>query len=94
MNPNVDQITNLVFGVSDQVRNKTDFLSNKGELHLIEGNTTLGELEAKKGPRFHWNSFSNKNIVMCSFKSSGDIQKKEGGPDSCFGKSILFSDPE
>ena len=22
---------------------------------------------------------------MCSFKSSGDIQKKEGGPDSCFG---------
>ena len=29
--------------------------------------------------------FSNKNIIMCSFKSSGDIQKKEGGPDSCFG---------
>ena len=27
----------------------------------------------------------NKNIIMCSFKSSGDIQKKEGGPDSCFG---------
>ena len=31
---------------------------------------------------------------MSSFKSSGDIQKKEGGPDSCFGWSILFSDPE
>ena len=28
---------------------------------------------------------TNKNIIMCSFKSSGDIQKKEGGPDSCFG---------
>ena len=27
----------------------------------------------------------NKNIIMCSFKSSGDIQKKEGGQDSCFG---------
>ena len=28
---------------------------------------------------------SNKNIIMSSFKSSRDIQKKEGGPDSCFG---------
>ena len=28
---------------------------------------------------------TNKNIIMCSFKSSGYIQKKEGGPDSCFG---------
>ena len=28
---------------------------------------------------------TNKNIIMCSFKSSGDILKKEGGPDSCFG---------
>ena len=27
----------------------------------------------------------NRNIIMSSFKSSGDIQKKEGGPDSCFG---------
>ena len=27
----------------------------------------------------------NKNIIMSSFKSSGDIQKTEGGPDSCFG---------
>ena len=27
----------------------------------------------------------NKNIIMSSFKSSGDIQKKEGGPDCCFG---------
>ena len=27
----------------------------------------------------------NKNIIMSSFESSGDIQKKEGGPDSCFG---------
>ena len=27
----------------------------------------------------------HKNIIMSSFKSSGDIQKKEGGPDSCFG---------
>ena len=27
----------------------------------------------------------NKNIIMSSFKSSGDIQKKEDGPDSCFG---------
>ena len=28
---------------------------------------------------------TNKNIIMSSFKSSGDIQKKEGGPGSCFG---------
>ena len=27
----------------------------------------------------------NKNIIMSSFKSSRNIQKKEGGPDSCFG---------
>ena len=27
----------------------------------------------------------NKNIIMSSFKSSRDIQKTEGGPDSCFG---------
>ena len=25
---------------------------------------------------------TNKNIIMSSFKSSGDIQKKEGGPDN------------
>ena len=24
---------------------------------------------------------TNKNIIMSSFKSSGDIQKEEGGPD-------------
>ena len=29
----------------------------------------------------------NKNILMSSFKSSRDIQKKESGPDSCFGLS-------
>ena len=28
---------------------------------------------------------TNKNIIISSFKSSGNIQKKEGGPDSCFG---------
>ena len=28
---------------------------------------------------------TNKNIIMSSFKSSRDIQKKEGGQDSCFG---------
>ena len=28
---------------------------------------------------------TNKNVIMSSFKSSRDIQKKEGGPDSCFG---------
>ena len=28
---------------------------------------------------------TNKNKIMCSFKNRGDIQKKEGGPDSCFG---------
>ena len=32
----------------------------------------------------HWQT-TNKNIIMSSFKSSGDIQKKEGEPDSCFG---------
>ena len=35
-----------------------------------------------------WGTYAkctNKNIMMSSFKSSGDIQKKEGGPDSCFG---------
>ena len=29
---------------------------------------------------------TNKNTIMSSSKSSRDIQKKEGGPDSCFGK--------
>ena len=28
---------------------------------------------------------TNKNIIMCSFKSSRDIQKIKDGPDSCFG---------
>ena len=28
---------------------------------------------------------TNKNIIIKSFNSSGNIQKKEGGPDSCFG---------
>ena len=28
---------------------------------------------------------TNKNIIMSSLKSSRDIQKKEGGPDSCSG---------
>ena len=37
---------------------------------------------------------SNKNKIIRSIKSSRDIQKKEGGPDSCFGYSILFSGPE
>ena len=32
-----------------------------------------------------FNLIPNKNIIMSSFKSSRDIQKKEGGPDSCFG---------
>ena len=27
----------------------------------------------------------NKNIIISSFKSRGNIQKKVGGPDSCFG---------
>ena len=29
----------------------------------------------------HYNHFINKNIKMSSFKSSGNIQKKEDGPD-------------
>ena len=37
---------------------------------------------------------TNQNIIMSSCKSSRDIEKKEGGLDSCFGQSILFSDPE
>ena len=28
---------------------------------------------------------TNKNIIMGFFKSSWYIQKKESGPDSCFG---------
>ena len=32
---------------------------------------------------------TNKNIIMSSFKSNRDIQKKEGGPDSCFGSVTL-----
>ena len=31
------------------------------------------------------NVVTNKNIIMSSFKSSRDIQKKESGSDSCFG---------
>ena len=33
----------------------------------------------------HYSGNPNKNIIMSSFKSSEDIQKKEGGTDSCFG---------
>ena len=32
---------------------------------------------------FHFSHY--KNMIKGSFKSSRDIQKKEGGPDSCFG---------
>ena len=45
----------------------------------------------KRFPSKIWNLefsflfFPNKNIIMSSFKSRRDIQKKEGGPDSCFG---------
>ena len=28
---------------------------------------------------------TNENIIISSFKSNGNIQKKEDGPDSCFG---------
>ena len=36
-----------------------------------------------KIPLLSISEISNKNIIMSSFKSSRDIQKKEGGPDSC-----------
>ena len=32
---------------------------------------------------------TNKNIIMCSFMSSGYIQKKEGGPDSWISNDFL-----
>ena len=39
---------------------------------------------------------TNENIIMSSFKSSRNIQKKEGGPDKLFriyeSKPIMFSD--
>ena len=43
-----------------------------------------------------WCHLTNKNIKMSSFKSSENIQKKEGGPDRSISdnQSILFSDPE
>ena len=41
------------------------------------------------------NVYTNKNIKMSSFKSSENIQKKEGEPDrSVSDNLILFSDPE
>ena len=48
------------------------FLCLRSEL-LTETNSTLKALVI------------HKNIIMSSFKSSSGIQKKEGGPDSCFG---------
>ena len=46
----------------------------------------LERSQEKKKIRLHQcKGMLNKNIIMSSFKSSGDIQKKEGGPDSCFG---------
>ena len=36
-------------------------------------------------PTCLWKRPINKNIIMRSLKSSWDIQKKRGGPDSCFG---------
>ena len=57
---------------------------------LIE--RAIKEERADNGHVFRWfvcliqlAFISNKNIIMSSFKSSRDIQKKEGGPDSCFG---------
>ena len=40
--------------------------------------------KSHKDSDFRW-TCEIKNIIMSSFKSSRDIQKKEGGPDSCFG---------
>ena len=45
----------------------------------------LAALERMKNKSHRLIMKTIKNIIMCSFKSSGDIQKKEGGPDSCFG---------
>ena len=36
---------------------------------------------------------TNKNIIMSSFKSSGNIQKKESGPYRGFAYWMLISDP-
>ena len=36
---------------------------------------------------------SNKNIIMSSFKSSGNIQKNESGPYRGFAYWMLISDP-
>ena len=36
---------------------------------------------------------TNKNIIMSSFKSSGNIQKKDSGPYRGFAYWMLISDP-
>ena len=36
---------------------------------------------------------TNRNIIMSSFKSSGNIQKKESGPYRGFAYWMLISDP-
>ena len=36
---------------------------------------------------------TNKNIILSSFKSSGNIQKKESGPYRGFAYWMLISDP-
>ena len=43
------------------------------------------ETENRYGLWTKGKKYANKNIIMSSFKNSGDNQKKEGGPDSCFG---------
>ena len=49
------------------------------QVHQPKGSDFIDVVYTFNVPRVH------KNIMMSSFKSSRDIQKKEGGPDSCFG---------
>ena len=63
-------------------------LDNKASSVILNNlaiNSNLKPITTLKSSSIKENCIPNKHIIMSSFKSSGDIQKKEGGPDSCFG---------
>ena len=63
-------------------------LSNNLFYHDNEIQTSVQvqvESENRYGLWTKGKKYANKNLILSSFKSSGGIQKKEGGPDSCFG---------
>ena len=62
------------------------FTNEENMINSVNHMTGLGKSDHLQ-LEFTFNCYTettNKNIIMSSFKSSRDIQKKEGGPDSIY----------